>query len=267
MPTNAPAVFISHGAPTLAIESGNYQEDLRRFAKNIDQPSAILSVSAHWEQQRPLQITASAQPETIHDFWGFPRELYDIQYRAPGNPQLARQIATKLTVSGFPTQPNHERGLDHGTWVPLSIMYPEMSIPVLQLSIPIPRNTRELFKLGRVLSQFRQENLMIVGSGGVVHNLRLAMRNFSADKKHIKPDHWAVEFDQWVDEKLQARSFEDLLEAENKSPLFRKAAPTSEHFDPIATIIGATSKKEGIATIHASIQYGNLSLRSFATEA
>ena len=267
MQFNIPAVFISHGAPTLAIETGKYQEDLQRFAKDIDRPSAILSVSAHWEQRTPLQITSSAQPETIHDFWGFPEELYEIQYNAPGNPKLAQRIAEKLTSSGFPTETNPKRGLDHGTWVPLSIMYPERSIPVLQLSIPIPRTSKELFKLGQILLEFRAEDIMLFGSGGIVHNLRLAMSNFSRGKKHITPDSWAVDFDQWVNERLANRSFMDLLEVADKMPLFRKAAPTTEHFDPVAIVIGATSEKEGIATIHESIEYGNLSLRSFATQA
>ncbi len=267
MHKDIPAIFISHGAPTLAIENGKYQKSLKRFAKNIQRPSAILAVSAHWEQHKLLQITASTRPKTIHDFWGFPSELYDIQYSAPGSPQLAQKIATKLTASGFSTELNHERGLDHGTWVPLSIMYPEMSIPVLQLSIPKPRSSKELFKLGQVLSEFRNEGIMIFGSGGVVHNLRLAMRNFQLRKKHLEPDSWAVEFDQWVEEKLLTRSFDDLLQAADKMPLFRKAAPTSEHFDPILLVIGTINRKEGVTTIHESIEYGNLSLRSFATEA
>jgi 4,5-DOPA dioxygenase extradiol len=265
--TNIPAIFISHGAPTLAIETSEYQQDLREFAKNIERPSAILTVSAHWEQNRPLLITASDHPKTIHDFWGFPQELYEIQYNAPGNPQLARKIALELTKSGFPTEPTQERGIDHGTWVPLSIMYPKATIPVLQLSIPTPRSRRDLFRLGQILSRFREENIMILGSGGVVHNLRLAMPNFRRGNKRIKPDPWAVKFDQWVKEKLETQSFEDLLEAQNKAPEFRKAAPTSEHFDPIALIIGTARGKEGIVTIHESIEYGNLSLRSFATEA
>lgn len=248
-----------------AIEKGKYQADLKKFADNIEPPKAILSISAHWERSIPILITSSKIQKTIHDFYGFPEELYQLDYSVPGLPKLAKEIAFALKKHDFNVQLTARWGLDHGTWVPLMIMFPEKNIPVLQLSIPIPRTEEELFQIGRVLRQFRERGILIMGSGGVTHNLSLAMMNVVSGNSSKKPDSWAEEFDRWVKETLETNQPETLLKASNH-PLFRIAAPTTEHFDPIYFVIGALYGHEGIRTVHESIKYGNLSMRTFASE-
>ncbi|RMG20857.1 MAG: dioxygenase [Methanobacteriota archaeon] len=261
----APSIFISHGSPMEAVEWGQYQENLRKFAKEIGKPEAIVSVSAHWQYYQPVLITSNAIQNTIHDFYGFPEQLYLLKYEAPGNPSLAHRISEILTNSGIETRLTDEWGLDHGTWVPLRIMFPEADIPVLQISIPIPRSSKDLNIIGRVLYQLRKEKIMLMGSGGITHNLRLAMQNVMMNKPNVKPDNWAEEFDSWIKERLEEGKFEDILHAQ-KHPLFNVAAPTTEHFDPVHFILGSLDSKEGIRQIHEEIKFGNLSMRSFASE-
>ena len=145
-------------------------------------------------------------------------------------------------------------------------MYPDKDIPVLQISIPIPRNPEDLWKIGQIIRGFREEDVLILGSGGITHNLRLAMRNYADGKENIKPDSWAKEFDSWIANVLAEGAFQSVLRA-SQHPLFKMAAPTTEHFDPIHLVLGTLSPKEGIKTIHEEIKFGNLSMRSFVSEA
>lgn len=260
-----PSIFVSHGSPMEAIEWGKYQENLRSAAKEFEKPAAIVSVSAHWQYYQPVQITANRIQRTIHDFYGFPKELYELKYDAPGNPKLASLISSLLERAGIQSQLTTEWGLDHGTWVPLKIMYPDADIPVLQVSIPIPRSSEDLFKIGNLLKELRRNGVLLFGSGGVTHNLRLAMQKMAKGLTNAKPDDWALQFDSWIKEKLEEQKYGDILQVE-KHPLFRIAAPTTEHFDPIHFILGTLDPKEGIRQVHDEIKFGNLSMRSFITE-
>ena len=262
----APSIFISHGAPTEAIEWGRYQENLKQYAMEIGKPRAIVSISAHWQNSLPVLITSNEVQRTIHDFYGFPEQLYSLKYDAPGEPKLAKKIALLLSDIGIKSKLTSEWGLDHGTWVPLKIMYPSADVPVLQVSIPIPRSPKELKLIGETLQSLRDEGVMLMGSGGVTHNLRLAMQNLISERSELKPDSWAYEFDKWIKDQLEEGKFHQIFEVD-KHPLFPIAAPTTEHFDPIHFMLGTLKPNEGIRQIHEQIKYGNLSLRSFASEA
>ncbi|MFX0016341.1 MAG: DODA-type extradiol aromatic ring-opening family dioxygenase [Candidatus Hermodarchaeota archaeon] len=267
-----PAVFIGHGAPLNIIWETNYRTNLQKFAKSITQPLSILIVSAHWEQNIPLQVTSASQPKIIYDYYGFPEEMYQIQYNPPGNAILAKKIVNTLNTSSVTAQFNDTRGLDHGAWIPLKIMYPEANIPLLQLSIPIPRNSKKLFKIGQILSDFRKEGVMLLGSGNLVHNLshvfqQMRMGKFDFSNWSTAPEEkWAKETDDWIKEQLNNNNFDDLLDSINIAPHFRYAAPTTEHFDPLYFVLGSLDKQEGITYIHEGFEGGSISMRCFTAE-
>ena len=267
----APSMFIGHGAPLNAIWDTKYRDNIAKYSKEIDIPEAILVVSAHWEKQRPLEITSAEVPGIIYDYYGFPEEMYQLKYSAPGNPQLAKKIADQLTNIGFTTELNPNQGLDHGTWIPLKMMFPEAQIPVLQLSIPIPRMPNELYKIGQTLRNLREINIMLMGSGNLVHNLPYAFKQMQtgnismANWSSARTDSWAREADAWIKEQLDAHNTDELLDAPSKLPNFRFAAPTTEHFDPLYFFLG-TLQNEGISYIHEGFEAGSISMRSFTGE-
>ncbi|MFW9856724.1 MAG: DODA-type extradiol aromatic ring-opening family dioxygenase [Candidatus Thorarchaeota archaeon] len=269
-----PSIYIGHGSPTNAIETGKYQTDVAQYASSIDDISAIVAVSAHWEQYIPLQITSASIPGVIYDFYGFPDEMYRLEYNAPGNPKLAIRIARMLKSKGWETTLNSQQGLDHGTWVPLRLMYPEADIPVLQLSIPIPRSPENMFKIGAILSPLREEGILFMGSGNLIHNLPYVMyqlRQGKLDPSALTSsgpvDDWAQETDEWIKERLDNLEVDRLLQAPEKAPNFKMAAPTTEHFDPIYFVLGTLRAGETVHNFHEGIQAGSLSMRSFALEA
>lgn len=168
--TTLPALFVSHGAPTLAIEPGLAGAQLRALGSLLDRPRAIVVVSPHW-MTRGVAVTASERPETIHDFGGFPRALYDLQYPAPGSPALALRIQRRLSSAGVEARLDAQRGLDHGAWVPLLHLYPEADIPTLQVSMPYDADEAGALRLGRALAPLSSEGVLIIGSGSLTHNL------------------------------------------------------------------------------------------------
>src|SRR5687768_16572976 len=165
-----PAVFVSHGAPTLAVEENDTTVFLKELGGRLGRPKAIVCVSAHWNTGEPA-VSAAERPETIHDFGGFPQELYRIRYPAPGAPALAARVAELLDDAGVECAVSHERGLDHGAWVPLRLMFPEADVPVTQLSIQPRKDPRHHFKLGRALAPLREEGVLLLATGSVTHNL------------------------------------------------------------------------------------------------
>ncbi|TDR56981.1 4,5-DOPA dioxygenase extradiol [Halomonas ventosae] len=241
-----PSLFISHGSPMLALTPGPAHDFLRRLGHER-QPKAILVVSAHWAS-RQLLVSTSERPETLHDFSGFPRALFECQYPAPGDPALAMRLARELNA--VPT----ERGLDHGAWVPLSLMYPEAEIPVVSLSLPVGWSNAELVALGEKLAALREEGILVVGSGSLTHNLA-EMQALAAPTPA-----WVGEFVDWVHARLEADDREALL-AWKRAPQARKNHPTAEHFQPLLVAMGAGGPGK---RLHHSVEHGVLAMDLYA---
>ena len=243
-----------------AVQEDDYTRDLVRFAQETARPTAIVVMSAHWANHTPpIEITAQTQNGTLHDFGGFPDELYLLKYPAPGDVTLAERISKLLTAQQFEAQLNSKRGLDHGVWTPLLHAYPEATIPVIQISLPMFEDPREIMRVGHALAPLREDGVMLIGSGGAVHNLG----KLKWSDKNGKPDAWALEYNQWVLSKLTTARIDDLIAFEAKSPNVRLAHPTTEHFVPIFFTIGASLAGDKPRVFHDSFQYGNLSMLSF----
>lgn len=229
-----PTLFISHGSPMLALEPGASGPALARLAAELPRPRAILVVSAHWESQG-LSLTGAAHPETWHDFYGFPPALYAVQYPAPGAPELAREVQGLLKSAGLDAAIDDQRPLDHGAWVPLSLMYPEADIPVLQLSLPSRLGPAFQTRVGRALAALRDQGVLLIGSGSITHNLREL-------DWHAQDDHgsdWAQAFRDWMVERL-ARDDEDALHHyRTQAPHAVRSHPSDEHLLPLYFARGA----------------------------
>jgi 4,5-DOPA dioxygenase extradiol len=253
------AVFVSHGSPMTALEKGAYAGALARFGAS-HAPKAIVIISAHWQNpEANIGITAGAHPELLYDFGGFPRELYELEYGAPGSPALAQEIATDLKKAGFSATLDPQRGWDHGVWVPLRLMFPEGRIPVVEISLPM-FPPHELYEVGQVLSGLRAKGTLIMGSGGIVHNLRLM--NWRDQK--APPESWAREFQNWVREQVAERRLVDLFDYENRAPYASRAVPTPEHFAPLFPVLGAAGEFQELQAIYDGIEHGNMSMFTFA---
>jgi 4,5-DOPA dioxygenase extradiol len=227
-----PALFLSHGAPTLAVQQTSQTRAWAELARELPRPKAILAVSAHWDT-REAEVSAAPHPETIHDFGGFPRELYEQRYPAPGAPGLAERTAQLLKEAGFAARIDPERGLDHGAWVPLKWMYPEADIAVTQLSVQSARGPKYHHDLGRALAPLRDDGILILGSGGIVHNLR------EIEWQANTPRDWAVAFNDWMAARVAEGSIEDLLEYRTRAPSATRSHPTDEHLEPFFVALGA----------------------------
>jgi 4,5-DOPA dioxygenase extradiol len=254
MTATMPAIFISHGAPTIAIEEDDFTRAVAAYGKTLASARAIVIVSAHW-QAASVRVNAVAQPETIYDFGGFPAALYRIRYEAPGDPELAREVAALLGDAPLEEQ----RGWDHGLWVPLRIALPDARIPIVEVAQPNPTTPEELLLIGRALAPLRDRGIVIAGSGGIVHNLR-AVR---MPHKEAPVDGWAKEFDDWFAAALASRDVESLLRYRELAPNAAMAVPTPEHFEPLFVALGASRDTDTLTTIYERFQYGNLSMRSF----
>jgi 4,5-DOPA dioxygenase extradiol len=254
-----PAVFLAHGSPMSALGGDDHAAALRAFGSGIAGMRAILIVSAHWQVSRPLRVTAWESAPLLYDFGGFPEELNAITYPAPGDPALAARVARTLVAEGQASRFERERGLDHGAWVPLRLAWPEATVPVLQLSMPFV-DPQDMFRVGRALRPLRDDGFVVVGSGGIVHNLR----KVKLQDKNAPVDDWAVEFDSWVAKQVEARNLDSLFAYKSAGPHARISVPTTEHFDPLFITLGAAFASETVVPVFEGFQYGNLSMRSFA---
>ena len=255
-----PAVFVSHGSPMTALEQGGYAKALAAFGKTVE-PRAIVVISAHW-QEPGILIASGTKPELIYDFGGFPRTLYELRYDAPGSPELAQEVRQELAQAGFEVSLDESRGWDHGVWVPLRLMFPEARIPVLAVSLPYGWTPEKLYQVGRAMSGLRERGVLILGSGGIVHNLR---RMNLADKDG-DADAWALEFQDWVRKRVEKRALEELFDYEKRAPYATLAAPTPEHFAPLFPILGAAEERSRLSPIFEGMEYGNMSMFSFQLE-
>lgn len=253
--TRQPVLFISHGSPMRALEGGAWGEALRQLGTTLD-PAAVLVASAHWEAEGPARVTASPQPGVIHDFYGFPAPLYDLDYPSPGNLPLAGRMLGLLKAAGIEALPDGERPLDHGAWAPLIHLFPDADRPVLQISLPLDRTPGSLHAMGQALAPLRDEGLLILGSGGIVHNLRRLEWESEA-----APEAWAGDFDAWAASRLDAGDADALLDWQRQGPEPRLAHPRSEHWDPLFVALGAAGAAKP-RTVFEGFEHRNLSLRS-----
>lgn len=251
-----PAVFISHGSPMVALEDDEYTEALAAFG-STNRPAAVAVISAHWEAPGPIRITSQESPNLIYDFGGFPQALYQVRYPSPGAPLVAAEIAERLNTAGHQSVLDPARGLDHGVWVPLLRLWADAGVPTVAISLTQPRSPEQLWKLGEALAPLRKQGVMLLGSGGIVHNLRLLERN-----KRGPTIDWAREFDEWIAEKMEQHPSK-IIGYRSDAPNARAAVPTTEHFDPLFAILGASAgdKQESIFN---GFHHGSLSMRSFA---
>lgn len=254
-----PTLFVSHGAPLLAVTEGPAHSFLRGLGDQLGKPSAIVVASAHWETQTP-SVTAAAMPRTIHDFGGFPRELYALRYPAPGSAQIASRIVELLQQQGVDgAASDTDRGLDHGAWVPLLLMYPDADVPVLQISLRHLHGMQAHFALGRALSALKSEGVLIMGSGSATHNL-MEIGRYSPDEP--PPSH-VHEFNEWLAQHVEAGDWNEIEHYRSRAPHAVRNHPTEEHFVPLAVAWGAASAQSKGRRIHASYTYGSLSMDAY----
>jgi 4,5-DOPA dioxygenase extradiol len=258
--TSLPTLFISHGAPTLAIEQSPAHHFLAELGKKLPRPKAILIASAHWESVGGPAVSLAAQPETIHDFGGFPSELYEIRYPAKGAPEAAAHAATLLEQAGFAVKRSTARGLDHGAWVPLRLMYPQADVPVAQLSVVRGASPADHERMGKALAPLREEGVLIIGSGSLTHNL-YELRSGSAN---VEVPAWVSDFGTWMKTALENNQRESLLDYRARAPSAARNHPTEEHLLPLFVAMGAAGDAATAERMHSSYEYGVLAMDVYA---
>jgi 4,5-DOPA dioxygenase extradiol len=246
-----PVAFIGHGSPENALENNPFSTTWKWLGEMIPKPALILSISAHWVIQEGTAVTAVTHPRTIHDFYGFPDELYRIEYPAPGSLEGAKLVQNLVRSSNIGL--DYEWGLDHGTWSVLRHMYPAADIPVIQLSLNYNQPLSILFRIGEELSPLRERGVLILGSGNLVHNLMML-------NMHAKPYPWAVEFDDIVKNNITTRDYDSLIDY-TKYHISSLAHPTSEHYLPLICVIGAAGDDRP-RFFNETIFAGSVSMRS-----
>mgnify|MGYP000076511174 CR=1 FL=1 len=250
-----PSLFTAHGSPMLALEGGAWGEAVSALGPALPPLRGILVCSAHWEAAGPFTLSSGERPGVMHDFGGFPEALYALDYPAPGSPALAAEAAALLRTAGLEADLDAQRPLDHGAWVPLRYLAPAAAIPVVQLSLPRPRTPELLMAAGRALAPLRQSGVLILGSGGIVHNLRrLDWEEASG------PQPWALAFQGWVQERLAAWDLKGLADW-RQAPGAAESVPTSEHLDPLFVALGAAGGPP--EPVFEGWQLGSLSLASY----
>ena len=249
-----PSLFISHGAPTFALEPGLAGENLRTLGKKISPLKAVVIVSPHW-MTASIRVTASPAPATIHDFQGFDPALYDIQYPAPGDAALATRIVEMLNLAGWPAAVDAERGLDHGGWVPLLHLLPDADVPVVQVSLPEDLDGEKAHALGRALSPLADEGVVVIGSGSLTHNLYEVF-------KGTEDTEYAEAFSGWIRAAVEAGDHERLKRALEQAPHARRAHPTPEHYWPLVVAAGA-GQETPATTLKGGMTYQVLCMDAF----
>ena len=252
-----PLMFISHGAPTFAIEPGILGEKLGEIGRGLGDVKAILVVSPHW-QTADIEVMTNPQPETIHDFYGFPKPLYELSYPVKCATNAARKAIDLLKQASLIVKENPTRGLDHGTWIPLMHLLPNGDIPVFQVSMPRSLNPQSAYELGQALALLRKEGVMMIASGGMTHNLH----DFRQGVGGVLP--YVSSFADWVKQAVQHEELGKLLTYREFAPGAQRAHPTDEHFLPLFVALGARLDDVNLRTIEGGIDYGILSMDSFA---
>ena len=253
--TQAPVFFISHGAPTFAIEPGTLGPRLQTLGQQLTDVKAVLVVSPHW-QTRDVQVMTSAQPSTVHDFGGFPAALYKLQYPASGQPDIALEAARLLNEAGFATSTDNQRGLDHGAWVPLMHLLPTANVPVFQVSMPRTLTAAQALQFGQALAPLRGQGVVIMASGSMTHNL------YEFSPYAQQPEPYVKEFTSWVRSAALTQATDALLHYRELAPHAQRAHPTEEHFLPLL-VAHAARGQDTVQLIDDSIEHGVLSMESY----
>lgn len=255
-----PTLFISHGSPMLALQDSPARRFLSELGKSLPRPRAILVASAHWETLKVPALSFAEHPETIHDFGGFPAELFAIQYPAPGAPQVAARAASLLEAAGLAVDRSADRGLDHGAWVPLRLMYPEADIPVAQISILRGAAPADHEKIGAALTALRDEGVLVIGSGSLTHNLSEIGRGAA----QLAAPAWVTDFGDWMNSMLEAGRRDALRDYRRLAPHAVRNHPTDEHLLPLFVAMGAAGTAAHARRLHTSIEYGVLAMDVYA---
>jgi 4,5-DOPA dioxygenase extradiol len=252
-----PSVFISHGAPTFALEPGVLGPRLTALGHALHDIKAVLVVSPHWET-RGIRITSTEQPETLHDFGGFPAPLYSLHYPAPGAPALARDAADLLRKTGYDVVLDDKRGLDHGAWVPLMHLLPEAQVPVIQVSMPWDLDTSGALSLGSALAPMRDRGVAVVGSGSLTHNL------YEFRQHDYREAPYAHEFAAWARDRVLHKDTASLVDYRRRAPHAERAHPSEDHYLPLLVALGASSADDVPSVVEGGMTYGMISMDSFA---
>ena len=255
-----PTLFVSHGSPMLAVEDSPARRFLQGLARTLPEPRAILVASAHWESMGGPAVSLAQRPETIHDFGGFPQVLYGLDYPAPGAPELAEKAALLLERGGFTVGRSSHRGLDHGAWVPLMLMYPDADIPVTQVSILRGASPADHAALGLALAALREDGVLVIGSGSLTHNLY----EFRGGPIDAPVPEWVSTFDTWMAEKLHASDRAALMNYRTQAPSAVRNHPTEEHLLPLFVAMGAAGEGAVAKRLHSSHEYGVLAMDVYA---
>ena len=257
-----PTLFVSHGAPTLPLTEAPARRFLQQLPDMLPlRPGAVLAVSAHWETPDPA-VNAVAVNETVHDFTGFQRELYEIEYAAPGSAALAQRVAGLLQAAGMPTSIDRRRGLDHGAWVPLMLMYPRADMPVVQLSVQTAGGPSRHLSLGRALEALRREGVLVVGSGSFTHDL--SRFHLYRDALAGPEPLWVSAFADWFDDKLSSGRLDDLADYRRLAPYAERNHRTEEHLSPLFVALGAAGNGAAVERLHSSTTHGVLRMDAYS---
>jgi 4,5-DOPA dioxygenase extradiol len=252
-----PVLFLGHGSPMNAIEENEFVTGFRNIGKNLPKPSAVLCISAHWETHG-TKVTAMEHPKTIHDFGGFPRALFEVQYPAPGSPELAREIKTKVRKTNIET--DETWGLDHGAWSVIKHLFPAADVPVIQLSLDRTKPAKYHFELARELAWLRNKGVLIIGSGNMIHNLGMVAWN------KMNVDNFAYEWTTEASTKMKAfidkREYEKLVNYSSQGIAFEKAIPTPEHFLPLLYVLALQEENENTHIFNDKAVAGSLTMTS-----
>jgi 4,5-DOPA dioxygenase extradiol len=254
-----PALFVSHGAPTFALDPGLLGPKLKQLGERLPDLAALAVVSAHW-QTDAVRVMQTAAPETLHDFGGFPEALYRLRYPAPGAPSHASDTVALLKAAGIEASLDDRRGLDHGAWVPLLYLLPKAQVPVYQVSMPFDLDARGALRLGKALKSLRQRGVLVMGSGSLTHNLgEIGLSDPNATR-------YAAEFTAWIRAHIEKRDLQALAEYRRRAPHAERAHPTEEHFLPLLVALGASGDGDAVTVLDGGMTYGVLSMESYVFE-
>lgn len=255
-----PVLFVPHGAPTFALRPGAAGAALIAAARKLPRPRAIVIISAHWDTATPT-VGCADRLETLHDFWGFPEELYTLRYPATGCHEAAQDVVAAIQSAGLPVQVDLERGLDHGAWIPLRLMFPDADIPAIPLSIQSQGGPGAAYRLGQALAPLVDQGFLVIASGNLTHNLRDFQ---TARRSGGQTPGYVLEFTAWVAERLAARDFSSLLNYRRQAPGAVQAHPTDEHLLPLHVALGAAGDPVEIQRLHAGIDDYVIAMDAYA---
>ena len=263
MATRFPAIYVSHGSPMVILNNTVARDFLAGYGAQLGKPSAILIATAHFETRQPA-LTSDAHPEMIYDFGGFPKALFEMQYPAPGSPQLAARAASLLGKAGITAVEAGDRGFDHGTWVPLKLMYPDADVPIVQISVQPGDSAAHHIAMGRALAPLREEGVLVMGSGSMTHNLGELFRG--GREIESPTPAWVSEFGEWMHQRIESGAIDDVEHWAERAPNARRNHPSPEHFLPLPFAMGAAGERPAGRRVHTSCEYGVLMMDAYAWE-